>query len=69
MIVYNRAEGVFFEGKGPSSGTYGQISMRRLCDVLEASGEINAHERITHLEIAGNLMRYRVEMKPKQPAD
>ncbi len=62
MIVYEQATGNFHEGRAPT-GTYGQISMRRLCETLEQCGEIQPTERITHLEIAGNLIRYRVERR------
>lgn len=60
-IVYSRKTGEFFEGDGPASGVYGQISMRRLCETLEAIGEIKSTEKITHLEIGGNFIRYRIE--------
>jgi hypothetical protein len=62
-IVFDRNTGSFFEGTGPGSGVYGQMSLRRLCETLEAYGETRANERITHLEISGNLIRYRVELK------
>lgn len=63
-IVYNRKTGETFEGSGPASGVYGQISMSRLCETLEAIGEIKSNEKITHLAIAGKTIRYRVETRP-----
>jgi hypothetical protein len=40
-----------------------QAPMSRLCEALEICGEVRYHERITHLEIAGNLIRFRVEQR------
>lgn len=62
-LIYDRKTGEIFSGDGPRSGVYSQISMKRLCETLEACGEIAAHERITHLEIAGDYVRYRLEQR------
>lgn len=64
-MVFDREHLRVFEGTGPQSGTYGQMSLSRLCDTLEACGEIKSHERITHLEIVGDLMRFRVEQRDR----
>lgn len=60
-IVFDRKTGTVFEGTGPQSGVYGQISLRRLCEIMERDGEVRLPERITHLEISGDLVRFRVE--------
>lgn len=46
------------------SGTTGQISLARLCDVLEKCGEINEFEKLTHLEVRDDgMVRFVVERK------
>lgn len=61
-MVYDRDTATLSNSKSPG-GVYGQISMRRLCETLEACGEIQPTEHITHLDIAGDLIRYRVERR------
>lgn len=63
-MVYERKTGNFCNGGAPS-GMFGQISLCRLCETLENCGEVSRNERITHLEIYGNLVRYRVETREK----
>lgn len=61
-ILYDRKTGNVFEGaSGPQSGAYGQMSLRRVCEMMERDGEVRAHERITHLEITADIVKYRVE--------
>lgn len=64
MIVYERATGKAQEGEAPP-GTVGQISMQRLCTLLEDT-QCRPDEKLTHLEIAGNVVRFRTERKPKE---
>ena len=69
MIVFVRATNEVFRGSGPASGTYGHISLGRLCDHLEATGELRPNETITHLEIVGDMIKYRVEQRKNQPSE
>lgn len=62
-VVYDRKTGLVFNGDGPRSGVYSQISMNRLCKMLEECGEIAPHEMITHLEIGADIIRYRLEQR------
>ena len=61
-IVYDRDNRDVFEGDGPKSGTYGQISFERLCDLLEA-GPYAIGERVTHIEARRDGIRYRIEKR------
>lgn len=63
--VFDRQARRAYLGETPTTGTYGQMSLGRLCDLLESAGEVSDNERITHLEIAGDIMQFRVE--PKEP--
>lgn len=47
----------------PSGGVMGQISWRRLQDVLQASGELMHCEEITHFVITDNFLKFYVIIK------
>jgi hypothetical protein len=51
------------DGVAVQGGTWGQISLSRLCDTLEHSGEVQPGEKITHLVLEDGLIRYRVEKR------
>lgn len=51
------------DGIAMKGGTWGQISLGRLCDTLEHSGETQPGEKITHLVLEDGRLRYRVERR------
>lgn len=44
-------------------GECGQISWRRLTEVLQQSGEITEKEKITHFRITDNFLIYRLDSR------
>lgn len=42
-------------------GLFGQMSFQRLERLFRETGEIGAHERVTHFEIKGSWIRFRVD--------
>lgn len=57
--VYDRETGQITE-KAPM-GTFGQISLSRLCTLMEETGEVRPHEKITHLILHNSSIKYRIE--------
>lgn len=45
------------------TGVFGQISYRRLINLLRSSGEITESEQITHIEFTDTFLRYRIERR------
>lgn len=47
----------------PRSGTFGQISFRRLVDLMRAAGDIGPNERCTDLviDVHGGVISYKIE--------
>lgn len=47
------------------TGTFGQISFERLVRLMRDSGEIDARETVTHLDVdaVNGMLRYRLERK------
>ena len=46
------------------TGIIGSISFRRLAQELRTSGEVTSREAITAFEVSGDVLRFRIEIKP-----
>lgn len=62
-ILYDVAAGRVVASRERVSGTVNQMSFRRLAELLRRSGEVSAHEILTHIEVSHDGLTLRYEIK------
>lgn len=67
-LIYDRKTGTTTLDRAfkPDGGTWGSISLRRLCETIEMYGDIPPGHRVTTLAIDGDVIGYRVEPRGGQ---